>query len=429
MTLLQDRPEETLVDQLDAWLSCRADMMEDPIPFCHRLREGAPVLLRGSRAFASRYVDVELIARDYRLFSVDRSQSVDTFLPPNLTDEEAELFRTVYRFFDLWMTSTDPPGHARLRGLVHMAFTPRRVAAMRREIEAITDDLIARARSRGAINVVDDYAYRLPMDVICSMLGFPREDWDAVREWSDTIAAFMGGNMSELTQVVASIEKFRAYVRELAAERRENPAADDLLAALVTAESEGDRLTEDELEGMVVLLAFAGHETTTGMISNGLYHLLTHPDQLEILRNDWSLMPQAVEEILRYDSNVSAIHRIAVQDVVLSGVTIPAGTNVVGLIAAANRDPEVFEEPDAFNIVRTGSKHLTFSVGPHYCLGQALARLEAPIALERLLREFPRLEIAGEITWRRNWQLRQVSALPIELNDGTSPRMTGLPHS
>ena len=236
----------------------------------------------------------------------------------------------------------------------------------------------------------------------------------AIREWSSTLAAFQPPHYDEIQKTWTAIVEFRAYVERLIAERRTTEHT-DLLAALLEVELDGDRLTQQELEAMFVLLFFAGHETTTNLISNGVYRLLSHPDQLSLLKGDPTLIVNAVEELLRYDTNVQTGPRMAARDLVVDGVQIPKGTTVTALIAAANRDPARFPDPDRLDIEREENKHLGFSVGPHYCLGQALARLEAQIAIGTFFQEFPEAELSGEVHWRPNIHQRRVIELPVTL--------------
>jgi cytochrome P450 len=308
----------------------------------------------------------------------------------------------------------DAPEHTRLRTLVHKVFTPRRVAEMRPRVERITADLIAALRGGESAEVVHDYAYGLPIYVIADMLGAPPADWEAIRDWSSQLAAFQPPHYEGIHETWNAIVEFRAYVQDLIAERRRTQHT-DLLAALLDVELDGDRLTQEELEAMFVLLLFAGHETTTNLISNGVYRLLSHPDQLALLRADPDLIVSAVEELLRYDTNVQTGPRMAARDLQVAGVEIPKGSSVMTIIAAANRDPDRFSEPDRLDIRREDNKHLGFSVGPHYCLGQALARLEAQIAIGGFFREFPETELAGEVHWRPNIHQRRVVELPVTL--------------
>jgi cytochrome P450 len=407
--------EASLVAEVDALFAGRQDLVDDPYPLYRRMREHAPALRYGPEVLLTRYVDVEVCLRDPSLFSHEQySGSFIREFMRRLDPEDAEAFAKVTEFKLLWMSAMNAPEHTRLRSLVHKVFTPRRVAEMRPRVERITADLIASLRNRESAELVHDYAYGLPIYVIADMLGAPPKDWMSIRNWSSQLAAFQPPHYEGIQETWQAIVEFRAYVQDLIAQRRASQHT-DLLGALLEVELDGDRLTQEELEAMFVLLLFAGHETTTNLISNGIYRLLTHPDQLELLHEDPSLIVGAVEEVLRYDTNVQTGPRMAAKDLEVAGLQVEEGTTVTAMIAAANRDPARFDDPDRLDILREDNKHLGFSVGPHYCLGQALARLEAQIAMGSFLSEFPKAELAGEVHWRPNIQQRRVMELPVTL--------------
>jgi cytochrome P450 len=291
------------------------------------------------------------------------------------------------------MLDTDPPDHERLRALVSKAFTPRLIERMRPRVQAIADVLLDAVQDKGEMDLIDDYAFPLPITVIAELLGVPTEDRNRFREWSD---AAVSGNASQeyLEKVLLPhMQAFTDYLRQMFEEKRKNPG-EDLISALVRAEEAGDKLSQDELLGMVFLLLVAGHETTVNLIGNGVLALLQHPDQLQKLRDDPSLIKPAVEELLRYDGPVeTATERFAREDVAMGGTVIPKGEMVLVVIAAADRDPERFPDPDLLDITRTDNKHLAFGKGIHHCLGAPLARMEAQIAIGTLLRRMPRLRL------------------------------------
>jgi cytochrome P450 len=408
--------QATLVNEVDALFAGRQDLVDDPYPMYRRMREHAPALWYGSQVLLTRYTDVEIALRDPSLYS-HRQYSGNFYreFVDRLAPVEADEFAKVTAFKLLWMSAMDAPEHSRLRTLVHKAFTPRRVTEMRPRVERITNDLIDSLRGRDSAEVVHEYSYGLPIYVIADMLGAPPNDWMAIREWSSQLASFQPPHFEGIHETWSAIVEFRAYVEGLIAERRRSKHT-DLLAALLDVELDGDRMTQEELEAMFVLLLFAGHETTTNLISNGIYRLLTHPDQLALLTADPNMIVSAVEELLRYDTNVQTGPRMAARDLEVDGVAIPKGSSVMTIIAAANRDPERFADPDRLDITREDNKHLGFSIGPHYCLGQALARLEAQIAIGAFLREFPNAKLAGEVHWRPNIHQRRVVDLPVRLN-------------
>jgi cytochrome P450 len=406
----------SLTDEVSGLFDLRPDLIQDPYPLYARMREEAPFLRHRAVISVSRYRDVERILLDTKNFSNYQyaGSRVDEIVNRAPAEKRQVLRDTMY-FFGRWMTSMDPPEHTRLRGLVHKVFTPRRVAEMRPTIESIVDKLVARAREKGTIEFMDDFAYGLPMFVIGNMLGAEEKDLDRIRDWATVMATFQGTNMSNFEETHAAMAEFRAYVRELV-EIRRSSAHTDLLAAMLAVEDQGDRLTDFELEGMFTVFFFAGHETTTNLMGNGLLALLRHPDQLRALRSDPSLIDGAVEEILRYDTSVQTLHRLPLRDMEVSGEKIPEGTTVRLFMGAAGRDPDRYPNPDAFDIRREDNRHLSFNIGPHYCLGQALARLEAQIAISAVVREFPRMELAGDAPFRLNMVQRRPAKLPIALH-------------
>jgi cytochrome P450 len=305
-----------------------------------------------------------------------------------------------------------------MRGLVNKAFTPRAVDAMEGRIQGLIDGLLDAVRDRGTMDVIADFAYPLPVMVIATMLGVPPEDRAHFKKWSDEISILFGGDASSLPadearRAVASRLELVDYFRGIVARRRQQPA-DDLLSALVRAEEDGGHLTEDEVYSNAVLLLIAGNETTTNLIGNGLLALLRHPDQMRQVWQDESLVPAAVEEMLRYDGPVQMTTRVARVDLEIQGTKISKGDWVFLVIGAANRDPAQFPEPDRFDVRRADNKHVAFGAGPHFCLGAPLARLEGQLALRALRRRFPNLRLSGpNPEYRNNFNLRGLKALPV----------------
>jgi cytochrome P450 len=318
------------------------------------------------------------------------------------------------------MLSRDPPDHTRLRRLVSKAFTPRMVELLRPRVQAIADALLDAVADRGEMDLIDDYAFPLPITVIAEMLGVPPADRDQFRAWSDTLVAAVPP-MPAGPEATEAAEGLRRYLEALFEERRRAPA-EDLSTGLLQAEEAGDRLSKEELQGMMYLLLVAGYETTANLIGSGVLALLQHPDQLAALRGDPALLPSAVEELLRFCAPVAtSTLRYAADDVALGGVVIPKGDMVLVVITAANRDPVRFPFPDALDITRADNKHLAFGHGIHYCLGAPLARLEGEIALGTLLRRMPdlRLSVApGALTWRPSLVLRGLTKLPVVFSAG-----------
>ncbi|UCE87991.1 MAG: cytochrome P450 [Deltaproteobacteria bacterium] len=385
----------------------------DPYAVYRRLRERDPI--HRSRAAAgwvlSRHADILEVLRDERFSADDRNferypEMRARAIRDGLADPDRQETPVMLR--------SDPPDHTRLRGLVSKAFTPRAVEKLRPRIEAIAEELLDGLASRGAFDVIEDFAVPLPVTVIAEMLGIPTADRATFKRWSDILVGFLDPIASPGPEILrATADELFEYVSRIAEERRAKPA-DDLLSALVLAEQEGDRLSEDELHGTVALLLAAGNETTTNLIGNGLLALLRHPGELARLRAAPELVDAAVEELLRYDSPVQFTARIALEDLDFHGRPFRRGQNAILALGAANRDPAVFEEPDRLDVGRTDNAHISFSQGAHFCLGAQLARLEGRIAFAALLARFPNLRLgAGHLRWRRFTFLRGLAALPV----------------
>jgi cytochrome P450 len=315
------------------------------------------------------------------------------------------------------MLNADPPDHTRLRRLVSTGFTARRVERLEPRIATITAELLDDMAGRTEVDLVDAFAFPLPIQVICELLGIPVADRDSFRTWSNTIVS--GGLIADparMEQVRAAIGQLVGYIRNLLVDKRSRPA-DDLLSALLDPPEDTDRLTEDELVSMVFLMLIAGHETTVNLIANGVYLLLTHPDQLEQVRADPSLLAGAVEEFLRYESPVqTSTFRVTTEPVVYAGVEIPEGEPVLISLLAANRDDKVFTDADQLDVARKEAGHIAFGYGIHFCLGAALARLEGRIAIGALLTRFPHLRLAApveDLRWRPGMLIRGLAELPV----------------
>ncbi|GHO56613.1 cytochrome P450 family protein [Ktedonobacter robiniae] len=310
------------------------------------------------------------------------------------------------------MISVDEPDHRRLRGLVSKAFTPKYIQSLRPSIQHIADELLDRVQDQGHMDLVHDYAYPLPINVISDMLGVPKKNREQIRQWSEALAT--GGPGDE--QRRKRIQAFSNYIVELVAEKRKNPQ-DDLISQLIQAETEGDYLSEPELLSMVGLLIFAGHETTSNLIGIGTLVLLDNPEQLAKLKADMSLIPSAVEELLRINGPVlMPAPRFATEDTELGGQHIGKGDIIITALASANRDETQFSQSDELDIARDLNRHIAFGQGIHICLGAPLARLEGDIAFTTLLRRMPdlRLNVPREsVTWRGSFNLRGLTSLPV----------------
>jgi cytochrome P450 len=316
------------------------------------------------------------------------------------------------------MLNADPPRHTRLRLLVNKAFTPKTVEELTPFIRSFVDKAFDAAQARGRMELMADLAFPLPATVIAEMLGVPPQDRDRFKQWSDDVTAALGNVPSNsspelLRKSVEGMRALQAYFRDIIAQRRVEPR-DDLISGLIKAKEEGDRLSDQELLANCVLLLNAGHETTTNLIGNGTYALLRHPDQLKRLRDDPTLIPIAVEEMLRYDSPVQFTSRILTADMELCGKVLRAGQLVLLVLGAANRDPAQFPDPDKLDVGRQGNKHVAFGLGSHFCLGAPLARLEGRLVFETLLRRAPGLHLDGPPPrYRQNFNLRGLESLPI----------------
>jgi cytochrome P450 len=316
------------------------------------------------------------------------------------------------------MLDRDPPDHTRLRRLVSKAFTPRAIGALRPRITELVEDMLGAMAAERRVDLVDALAFPLPFRVIAEMLGAPPADHDRIRQLTGTVVRSLEPVADpELGQaIVAADEQLRQIAAEMITWKRANPA-DDLLTALIHAEDDGDVLDDEELIAQTLLLYIAGHETTVNLIAGGTLALLRHPDQLALLRRDPGLIPNAVEELLRYDSPVQASRRITVEPVTVGGTTIPAGAFVMASLGSANRD-ERFWGPDAAGLDlrrENARQHVSFGAGPHHCLGASLARLEASIVFERLTARFSDLALDGDVVWNGRINLRGPAHLPVSV--------------
>ncbi|MBE0691007.1 MAG: cytochrome P450 [Anaerolineae bacterium] len=383
------------------------------------LRDGAPVapvMLPSKQQLylVTRYDDVMTLVKDSRSFVKNpenaglRSRSNARWLP------------RMFRAMGSNMLYVDAPAHTRLRNLVHKAFTPRMVESMRARIETLAEELLDSAEARGSFDLLEDYALPIPMTVIAEMLGVPEKDRASFRKLSEKIVSVdtNNGNLG----MVLPILRFASFLRNLYNERRRNPG-DDLLSALVEAEAEGERLDEDELLAMGLLLLIAGHETTVNLITNGTLALIEHPDQMQLLHERPELTRTAVEELLRYYApiEIATDRYVATEDCELGGVELPKGALVMAVLGSANRDERRFEDPDRLDITRDPNPHIAFGQGIHYCVGAPLARLEGEIAMRTLARRMPDMRLAVEpdtLRYRKSLFLRGLETLPV--NAGVS---------
>ena len=313
------------------------------------------------------------------------------------------------------MLFVDEPDHRRLRGLVSKAFTPRFMESLRPRVQEIADELLDRVQAQGQMDLVRDYAYPLPINVISEMLGVPQADRAQIQVWSAALARGLGLGRQE-PGVAEHMRAFGEYTAQLVADKRQHPA-DDLISQLITIEEEGDRLSEAELISMITLLIFAGHETTSNLIATGTLMLLDHPEQLEKLKANLSLVPSAVEELLRFNGPATiAGPRFATEDIELAGQQIKKGDMVIAVVKSANRDESQFTQSEELDITRTINRHLAFGHGIHTCLGAPLARVEGDIAFTTLLRRMPNLRLSvprESLNWHSTLTSQGLIALPV----------------
>ena len=404
-----------------AFLEGDAEVHEDPYRLYAQLREHAPVYAHGAYTVISRYEDVRSVYLDHRRFKKNYfaqgtyADEVRARIPPDLAD----LYQEVDEFESLFISRADDEVHARLRRIAHRAFTPRMVADLEGYVRRCTTELLERAAAEPEVDLIDAFAYRLPLLAIAQMLGVPAADAPMIHRWSSIMGAFEGRtDMAALRPWHEALTEFRGYVHELVLAFRDAPPETNLITALLDARG-GDRLSEEELLAAFVVLLFAGHETTTNLIGNGVVALMDQRDQWELLCRRPELVSSAVEELLRYDAPVQYTPRLPAVDGEIAGVPVAAGQTLLMLIASANRDPDAFAGPDRLDITRADNRHLSLLLGIRFCLGASLARLEGRVAFGELARCHPEMElVGGELEWNGNPMLRGVSRLPVRLGAG-----------
>jgi cytochrome P450 len=394
----------------------------NPYPAFRELRETAPVWRSPfGRTFLTRYEDASLLMRDRRLGKdyTEPEALIRRFGPTAL--QEPAVVELSHM-----MLMRDPPDHTRLRGLVTKVFTARKIEEMRPGIQAITDLLLDKVADAGEMDAIRDLAFPLPVLVICELLGIPEEDRARFVTATASGAALLNPvppTRDELDRANEGTLATGAYFEALFEQRRKAPR-DDLLTLLVQAEEAGDHLTTEELRANVTLLFAAGHETTVNLIGNGIWSLLGNRSQWEAIRENPALIPNAIEEILRYECPVQAVARTVSEPIEFGGSEFAKGDLIVALIGAANRDPEVFPDPDRMDVTRQRLRPLSFGGGIHFCIGAQLARIEAEVVFSTLLRRMPDLTLADRAApqWRESFTLRGLTTLPVTW---TSPRRSG----
>jgi unspecific monooxygenase len=396
-----------------------SEVIADPYPYYDLMRESSPILYRQDWGmyFLTAYEDVNNLLRDRRLgrqFSHVMSRE-EVGYPPI-----PEAHAPFYHFRDNVLMDKEPPEHTRLKSLVSKAFTPRMVEKLRPYIQKVSDVLADKAMENHGMELLEDFAAPLSVTVISELLGVPEANRHRLRPWSNQIVAMYELGASEDDRIAANavraVIEFSDYLCSLVELRRPDPK-DDLLSALISVEEEGERLSEDELIATCMMVLNAGHEATVNALGNGILALLKNPNQLEMLKEDPSLIGTAVEEILRYDTPLPLFRRFVLEDMEYKNVKLRKGTEVAFLLGSANRDPDRFPNPHTFDITRKDNPHLSFGMGVHYCLGAPLARVELQVAVNTLLQRFSHIRLGIETPVQKpTFVFRGVESLPLIIN-------------
>jgi len=394
--------------------------IQNPYPFFQHFREHSPIeratMPSGETAWMIFSYDIAMDALKEERFIRDYTK-----LTTEENDEEiAQKAKTPHltSMFMRHMLKVDPPDHRRLRSLAQKAFTPRMVANLQPTIEDITNDLLDQLKDQETIDLIETFAFQLPIAVICHMLGLPLEDRDKFHKWSAAVMDSM--HRPKLIEDNLSLMKeFANYIDDWI-DYKQQHLEDDLISGFIEAQEQGEKLTKEEIRSMIFLLVVAGHETTVSLIGNSVFALLQHPEQLDKLNKDRTLINSTIEEILRYDGPAEvATTRRAIEDMTFYGQEISRGELILIALSAANHDPKYFQDPETFDITREYNQHLAFGKGIHRCLGAPLARLEGQIAILALFDHYPHLKLAAEpstLQWRSSFLVRGLKELPIKLN-------------
>lgn len=389
------------------------EVLANPYPLFAQLRAEDPVHWDPylHSWVVTRYADVVTVLRE---FSAARTPT-----PEQLSSMGLSRLNPLARVMVKQMLFLDPPSHSRIRGLAACAFTPQRVAALKNRIQELTDSLLNDVEPNGRMDVIADLGEPLPAIITAELLGVSREHARTLKVWSANFAEMLGNfqhNPDRIPSMLETIENLTTFFRKAVDEQKTQPRP-GLIHSLIKAEVEGDRLTDDEIIANCIITMVGGLETTTNLIGNGILTLLRHPDQMQRLRSDPGIIAPAVEELLRYESPSQHTARLAPSDMELGGKKIRKRQAVIAVMAAGNRDPERFPDPDRVDLTREDNRHLAFGWAAHFCFGAPLARIEGQIAIATLLRRFPNLALEpGPITWRKNLGLRGLTALPLKLS-------------
>ena len=413
-----EAPEWKLDDALSLYHLLEPEVLANPYPLYDRLRTHDPVHWDPylHTWVVTRYKDVIAVLHDYLANRTPTPEQLESIGLGALSPIANVLIKQ--------MLFLDPPSHTRIRSLAAEAFTPYRVEALRSHIQEIADALLAKVRAKGRMEVIADFAVPLPAIVTAEMLGVPSSDYLQLKEWTTVFAEILGNfqhNAERAAGAIKSLEKMTAYFRSVITELKVHPR-EGVVHSLMTAEVDGDRLTEEEAIANSIIVMAGGQETTTNLIATGLLTLLRQPDQMQRLKSDSSLLPSAIEELLRFEPPVLQTARLAPADTQLGQKRISKRQGVIAVMAAANRDPERFPDPNRLDLGRQDNRHLAFGWAAHFCFGAALARIEGQIAFETLLRRLPEIVLdPGPLTWRNNQGLRGLEALPVSFRPVPNP--------
>ncbi|GGJ35421.1 cytochrome P450 [Streptomyces brasiliensis] len=391
----------------------RDDRLADPYPYFAQVREADPVRWneRYRAWFVHKHEDV-LAALRNPAFSSDRVRPV---YADRLTDEQRAARQPTFDVLSHWMVFLDPPEHTRLRQLVQPAFSPKAVARMRPRVEEVVRETLQTLADRDSFDFVKDLAYPIPAIIVAELIGVPAGERDLFKKWSDDILTLVfgaEGSADRRERAQQGLVELTDYLRDMIAKARKQPG-DDVISSLVSARDVEPPLSDEEILSTCALLVFGGHETSTNLIANGTRQFLLHPEQMELLKADRALVGTAVEEMLRFDGPSRMEARLLVEDVELRGKRLRAGDNVLLVQSAANRDPDVFENPDTLDITRHPNPHVGFGFGVHHCLGNFLARLEAQVAYLAVIDAMPDLALAGGETWHPTMMSRGMKSMPV----------------
>lgn len=387
------------------------DFVPEAYRYFRALRRHSPIHRNSDGSYLlTRYDDLVSVYRDPSVWSSDKTVE----FKPKFGDSP------LYEHHTTSVVFRDPPDHTRIRKLFQAAFTRKALAALEPRIHELVDAYLDAFEDRRKMEVVSDFSFKLPVEIVCDMLGVPSSDRILIRDWALLILGALEPALTkeQLDAGCAAVEDFKAYLRDRIRERKANPEGGkdgEILSALIDAEEDGETLTELELLHQCIFLLNAGHETSTNMLSHGVHEMLRHPDQITRLREEPNLVDSAVEEILRYQAPIQINNRRAVRGTELSGVPLPAGTNVHLMIGAANHDPDQFPEPERFDIGRRPNRHLSFGLGVHICAGNALARIEGRIAFGKLFERFPTLRLEAPAKLSSRVRFREVAELNVAI--------------